>query len=63
MYSGIAAATSADAVSTVAKPKRRRRAASSDRINTSVPSVAAAWRCTCSRQALWVSNGRIALAA
>ena len=41
----------------------RRRAASSASASTSTPSAPAIMRCTCSRQALCVSNGRIALAA
>ena len=62
MYSGMAAATSNEATAICAMPWRRLRAASTASNNTSNPSVAARWRWTCSRQALWFSNGRIALA-
>ena len=53
----------AAAATTVAMPKRRRRTASNASTNTSTPSEPASMRCNCSRQALWTSTGRIAVAA
>ncbi len=62
MYRGMASATSAEAVTTWATPRRWRRAASSASASTSTPNRPARKRCTCSRQALWLSSGRISLA-
>ncbi|MNT19352.1 hypothetical protein D3C72_1546110 [compost metagenome] len=62
MYSGMPAATSTQAVTTAVLPNRRLRVANRARVRISMPSAPARKRCTCSRQALCVSSGRISAA-